>query len=188
LCTFQDVTLCKLWLKKDKWFPLYLSIKFRTIHVSKMLDQVIEINENLHPFEQKISINANMWVFSFEIVVTNERNKYYNILKAIVAMQPYKIINYCSNEPHCKGGKMVSFVRYSLHIHITITKIASIAHERTQYPLVHRLMIHWCTMNIKQVCSYYKTCVVTWNLSLQSSNLMWGTNVNSIGKCNYFLK
>jgi hypothetical protein len=74
--TLQDVTLCKLWFKKDKWFPLYLSIKFKTIHVSKMLDQVIEIlNEILHPFEQRININANMWIFSFEIMVTNE---YYN--------------------------------------------------------------------------------------------------------------
>jgi hypothetical protein len=74
--------------------------------------------------------------------VTNERNNYYNILKAIIAMQPYKIVNSCSNEPHWKGGKMVSFVRYSSHIHISITKIASIAHERTQYPLVHRFIIH----------------------------------------------
>jgi hypothetical protein len=73
-------------------------------------------------------------------VLTNERNNCYNILKAIVAMQPYKIVNSYSNEPHCKGGKMVSFVTYSSHIDITITKIASFAHERTQYPLVHRFM------------------------------------------------
>jgi hypothetical protein len=92
-----------------------------------------------------------MWVFSFEVVVTNERNNYYHILKAIVAMQPYKIVDSCSNEPHCKGGKMVSFVRYFSHRHIIITKLASIAHERTQYPLVHRFMIHWCTTNVKQV-------------------------------------